>query len=166
MYSSVIRLSIYRVIFTDRDGYGRNVLLVAASCGHLEIILYLLKKKERVRIDSTDLESRWSALHRAAYLGYVGILVPLIKNGGNLELLDFDKFSPLNILHYNMETINKMKCKQSNTCTCTCDLLAIISSGDLTHYTLFLIMSIVHCTVYMLVALYLLIPFIIHSYLS
>ncbi len=103
-----------KTFYINRDAIGRNVLLVAASCGHLDIVLYLLKKKERVKIDSTDFESRWSALHRAAYFGYVGILVPLFKNGGNIEQLDFDKFSPLNILHYNMDTVNRNECKQIN----------------------------------------------------
>ena len=85
---------------------------MAASYGHLDIVLWLLKKKRRVKIDSTDWESRWNALHRAAYFGHVGILIPLIKNGVSLEQLDFDKFSPLNVLHYNFETlIRNTKCK-------------------------------------------------------
>ncbi len=94
-----------------RDSAGRNVLLVAASCGCIDIVLWLLKKKGRVKVDSVDLESRWSALHRAAYLGHVGALFPLVRSGGNLEQLDYDKLSTLNILHYNMNTIEKTKRK-------------------------------------------------------
>ena len=60
------------------DSVGRNVLHVAASKGHLHIVEWLLTKK-RVTIDLGDFESRWSALHRSLYFGYLGVAVFLVK---------------------------------------------------------------------------------------
>ena len=109
---------IIRALYLLRDATGRNVLHVAASCGHLDLVVWLLKKKGRIKVDLTDLESRWTALHRTAYLGYAGILAVLHRSGGNLEQLDYDKFSPLNILQYNMDTIRNTPCKRYTTyCT-------------------------------------------------
>ena len=60
------------------DEYGRNALHVAASKGHLHIVIWLLERK-KVSIDLGDFESRWSALHRSIYYGYLGIALHLIK---------------------------------------------------------------------------------------
>lgn len=85
------------------DIAGRNVLHISSSFGHLDQVDWLLKRKGRTGVDSTDNESRWSSLHRAAYFGHVGILVCLMKHGGNLELLDNDNYTPLHILISNLQ---------------------------------------------------------------
>lgn len=78
-------LSVYAVFYYNisisqcsSDVAGRTVLHVTASKGHLSLVEWLLKRKCRY-IDVVDVDSRWSALHRAAYYGYPGVMVALIK---------------------------------------------------------------------------------------
>ena len=60
------------------DSLGRNVLHVASSMGHLKMVRWLLVKK-KVKIDVTDFESNWSALHRSIYSGHLGVGTYLVK---------------------------------------------------------------------------------------
>ena len=60
------------------DVAGRTVLHVTASKGHLNLVEWLLKRKCRY-IDVVDVDSHWSALHRAAYYGHPGVMVTLVK---------------------------------------------------------------------------------------
>uniref|UniRef100_A0A1X7V048 BTB domain-containing protein n=1 Tax=Amphimedon queenslandica TaxID=400682 RepID=A0A1X7V048_AMPQE len=89
------------------DEAGRSTLHVAASTGSSEIAQWLLRRKgaKEKLINLTDIDSNWTALHRAAYFGYPGIMVPLMKAGESLEALDKDGWSPLNVLHSNYADI-------------------------------------------------------------
>jgi len=70
-----------------RDENGRSLLHVAASLGKLQLVDWLLKYKD-VAINGKDRESGYSALHRAALYGQIRTLIYLIKQGGNLALVD------------------------------------------------------------------------------
>ena len=61
-----------------RDSFGRNALHVAASKGHSRLVEWLLNKK-KVKVNLTDLESKWSALHRSMFYGQLGISAQLVK---------------------------------------------------------------------------------------
>ena len=109
MYRSIF-IILYCTFY--RDIAGRNVLHISSSYGHLDQVEWLLKRKGRTGVDSTDNESRWSSLHRAAYFGHVGILVCLMKYGGNLELLDNDNYTPLHVLISNLQNnLHSFPCK-------------------------------------------------------
>ena len=116
MYVSIyvhVCIDQYLLSFTFySDIAGRNVLHISSSFGHLDQVEWLLKRKGRTGVDSTDIESRWSSLHRAAYFGHVGILVCLMKHGGNLELLDNDNYTPLHLLISNLQNnLHSLPCK-------------------------------------------------------
>ena len=64
--------------FAITDGFGRNVLHVAASRGHLHLVHWLLTRK-KVAVNVADWESRWSALHRSLFYGHLGVGVYLVK---------------------------------------------------------------------------------------
>lgn len=61
-----------------RDCFGRTALHVAASCGHLHVVDWLVAKR-KVRLDEKDGESKWTALHRSTYFGRAGVCVYLSK---------------------------------------------------------------------------------------
>ena len=63
-----------------RDSLGRSALHVAASRGHLKLVRWLLEKK--VSPNQTDLESRWSALHRSIFYGQLGAAALLVRVSG------------------------------------------------------------------------------------
>lgn len=64
--------------FAITDGFGRNVLHVAASRGHLHLVHWLLTRR-KVAVNVADWESRWSALHRSLFYGHLGVGVYLVK---------------------------------------------------------------------------------------
>lgn len=64
--------------FRIQDSVGRNVLHVAASCGHLQIVHWLLARM-KVKVNICDLESNWTALHRSIYYGQLGVSALLLK---------------------------------------------------------------------------------------
>ncbi len=64
-----------------RDSLGRTALHVAASKGHLQLVQWLLDNK--VQLHTSDLESRWTALHRSVYYGQLGTAALLVKVWGD-----------------------------------------------------------------------------------
>ena len=117
----MLELCLYQriiALYLLRDATGHNVLHVAASCGHLDLVVRLLKKKGRIKVDLTNLESRWTALHHTAYLVYAGILAVLHRSGGNLEQLEYDKFSPYTPLpDQDSGPFSTSTMKSGNTCS-------------------------------------------------
>ncbi|XP_078481470.1 inhibitor of Bruton tyrosine kinase [Ciona intestinalis] len=76
------------------DNSGRTPLHVAASSGKSDIVRWICKLLSsnkcsgNVTIDSVDVESNWSALHRALYYGRIASAMELLKNGANMWLKD------------------------------------------------------------------------------
>ncbi len=64
--------------FRIQDDIGRNVLHVAASCGHLELIYWLLARR-KVKVNLQDWESKWTPLHRSVFYGQLGASALLMK---------------------------------------------------------------------------------------
>ena len=64
--------------FRIQDAVGRNALHVAASCGHLDLIQWLVARK-KVKVNVQDWESKWTALHRSMFYGQLGASALLIK---------------------------------------------------------------------------------------
>ena len=61
-----------------QDAMGRNALHVAASQGHLNLIQWLIARK-KAKVDVSDGESNWTALHRSTYYGQLGATTLLLK---------------------------------------------------------------------------------------
>ena len=61
-----------------RDRFGRTALHIASSCGHLNVVDWLVARK-KVRLEDRDGESKWTPLHRSAYFGCAGVCVYLSK---------------------------------------------------------------------------------------
>ena len=64
--------------FRIQDSVGRNALHVAASCGHLQLVHWLVTRM-KVKINVHDMESKWTALHRSVYFGHLGVAALLLK---------------------------------------------------------------------------------------
>ena len=60
------------------DQCGRNALHLAASCGKCEILEWLASE-EGADLNSKDLESGWTPLHRSVFYGYLDCMVKLIQ---------------------------------------------------------------------------------------
>ena len=54
------------------DTHGRSALHVAAACGRTDIVEWLLEEKKS-DLEQKDVESGWSALHRAVFFGQLGV---------------------------------------------------------------------------------------------
>lgn len=50
------------------DPFGRNLLHIAATCGKADIVEWLLEER-KFNPSTRDLESNWTALHRALFYG-------------------------------------------------------------------------------------------------
>lgn len=82
--------------FFVSDGNGRNLLHVAASCGKLEILEWLLAKGAECRVK--DKESGWTPLHRSLFYGQISCAIHLIRHGASLRRYDKDDLTPLELV--------------------------------------------------------------------
>lgn len=62
------------------DSVGRTALHVAASCGRLNLVRWLVKNRH-ADIDIKDRESGYTALHRSIFYGKIHVAIELIKLG-------------------------------------------------------------------------------------
>lgn len=62
------------------DFSGRTALHVAASCGRLHLVQWLVCNRN-ADIDVKDKESGYTALHRSVFYGQIHIAVELVKLG-------------------------------------------------------------------------------------
>ncbi|XP_053566453.1 inhibitor of Bruton tyrosine kinase [Bombina bombina] len=82
---------------TLKDGFGRNAVHVAASCGKKAVLDWLAETKG-VDLSIKDKESGWTALHRAIFYGHIDCGFSLLKNGSNLHIQDKDGFTALDLV--------------------------------------------------------------------
>ncbi|KAK4884719.1 hypothetical protein RN001_000990 [Aquatica leii] len=77
-----------------KDPMGRTALHIAASCGRLEVIKWLIKSRH-ANINAKDRESGYTPLHRSIFYGKINVSVHLIKLGANVTITDFNGLTSL-----------------------------------------------------------------------
>ncbi|KAF2882129.1 hypothetical protein ILUMI_24051 [Ignelater luminosus] len=77
-----------------KDEMGRTALHVAASCGRMDVVKWLIQMKH-ANINAKDNESGYTPLHRSIFYGKVNVAVYLIKLGANVTLTDFNGLTSL-----------------------------------------------------------------------
>lgn len=63
-----------------KDSVGRTALHVAASCGRVDLVRWLVQNRH-ASINAKDDESGFTALHRSIFYGKINVAVELIKLG-------------------------------------------------------------------------------------
>lgn len=63
-----------------KDEMGRTALHVAASCGRMDVVKWLIQMKH-ANINAKDNESGYTPLHRSIFYGKLNVAVYLIKLG-------------------------------------------------------------------------------------
>ena len=82
------------------DHYGRTLLHVAASTGKKAVIEWLIRFKG-AHLNTKDLESGYTALHRALHYGHINVARFLIESGSNIAVQDHDGLTPID--HINKD---------------------------------------------------------------
>ena len=60
------------------DQFGRNALHLAASCGKVDLLEWLVKEHS-VDLEWKDEESGWTSLHRSLFYGHLNCAVKLLQ---------------------------------------------------------------------------------------
>ncbi|CAG2068677.1 unnamed protein product [Timema podura] len=76
------------------DAQGRTALHVAASCGRRGLVHWLVKNKG-ANINTRDMESGYTPLHRSVFYGQIHVATALIELGANMFVMDYDDLTPL-----------------------------------------------------------------------
>ena len=97
------------------DHLGRTVLHMAASCGHSELIQWLVDKC-RADVELWDFESGWTALHRSIFYGQISAVKTLLTLGASLQVKDRNHMTPLDLLV--MDRPPFMEYRRSDPCDC------------------------------------------------
>jgi ankyrin repeat protein len=80
---ATVRLLVHRLLATigtvdQADENGYTSVLMAAHCGHVQIMRYLLDKgRGNARVASAD---GYTALHQAAFLGHAAVVLSLVRD--------------------------------------------------------------------------------------
>jgi inhibitor of Bruton tyrosine kinase len=74
------------------DAGRRYLIHMAASCGRLDVIEWLIRYKN-ADLNVKTLENGWNPAHCAAFHGKIGALVILMKYGCNINVVDDDKLT-------------------------------------------------------------------------
>ncbi|KAJ8928173.1 hypothetical protein NQ314_019235 [Rhamnusium bicolor] len=90
------------------DFAGRTALHVAASCGRVDLIKWLIRNRH-ADIDAKDKESGYTALHRSIFYGKIHVALELIKLGATITELDLDN---LTVLEHAMKDGIKPECSR------------------------------------------------------
>jgi alpha-tubulin suppressor-like RCC1 family protein len=77
-----------------KDSVGRTALHVAASCGRVNLVRWLVQNRH-ANINAKDDESGFTALHRSIFYGKINVAVELMKLGANTTLLDSNSLTLL-----------------------------------------------------------------------
>lgn len=78
----------------SKDTSGRSLVHVAAATGNVSLLQWLIDHKDG-QINSKDVESGYSSLHRAMFHGQIKTVVKLIQCGANIALIDHDGLTVL-----------------------------------------------------------------------
>ncbi|CAD5123252.1 DgyrCDS11610 [Dimorphilus gyrociliatus] len=89
----------------NTDEFGRTVLHVAATCGKLDIINWLIDEVGS-EVNVKDNESNWTALHKAIYYRQLDAAISLIENGANIYSKDKDGLTPIDLAHLDCISSN------------------------------------------------------------
>ncbi|KAJ3037498.1 hypothetical protein HK097_003495, partial [Rhizophlyctis rosea] len=95
----------------ERDLEGNTPLLFAVSLGNVDIVETLLKDR-RVNVNAQDLESGWTALHRALYNGALSLSLTILRLRKDCDLSIRDKEGNTCLFLLN-STIDQIKPNQS-----------------------------------------------------
>ncbi|CAC5394250.1 unnamed protein product [Mytilus coruscus] len=108
------------------DIFGRTTLHVAASCGKCDVVEWLMTDRNA---DATlkDVESGWTALHRAAFYGQLAAFRLLVQFNCDLYSRDHEGLSPLDLFLKNVPVNVSFSDKDANS---------VYSWGDNTNFTL------------------------------
>lgn len=79
------------------DTVGRNLLHMASSRGLNDVLEWLIERRH-ADIDVKDKESGYTALHRSVFYGQLHTAITLIKHGANVQMLDHDFLTYLDIV--------------------------------------------------------------------
>ncbi|KAK3770373.1 hypothetical protein RRG08_028271 [Elysia crispata] len=79
------------------DDYGRTALHLAASCGHSDIVQWLLEEGH-ADLGVKDMESGHTALHRALFYGQLASARLLLQFNSDMHARDTEALSPLDII--------------------------------------------------------------------
>ncbi|XP_056015291.1 inhibitor of Bruton tyrosine kinase-like isoform X2 [Ostrea edulis] len=108
------------------DMFGRSALHMAASCGKVDIVEWLLEEKGG-DLTQKDAESGWTALHRAMFYGQLAVARLLTQYTSDLYTRDHLGLSPLDIA---------MKDRPAHISYDKADLSDVYTWGDNTNLTL------------------------------
>ncbi|KAL8560153.1 hypothetical protein ACOMHN_021648 [Nucella lapillus] len=108
------------------DTAGRSALHVAASCGKVDIVEWLLTEKHQDSLQK-DKESGWTALHRALFYGQLATARLLIQCNADLYCRDHEGLGPLDLLAKDRPRHLSFDMKERNE---------VYSWGDNTNLTL------------------------------
>ncbi|XP_076444948.1 inhibitor of Bruton tyrosine kinase-like [Babylonia areolata] len=108
------------------DVAGRSALHVAASCGKIDIVEWLLTLKHQDP-SQKDKESGWTALHRALFYGQLAAARLLVQNNADLYCRDHEGLGPLDLVTRDRPRQLTFDAKECNE---------VYSWGDNTNLTL------------------------------
>ncbi|KAK9507028.1 hypothetical protein O3M35_008859 [Rhynocoris fuscipes] len=80
-----------------QDDFGRTTLHIAASCGRLELCIWLAAVAG-ADVNARDWESGYTALQRSIFYGNIDVAVRLIQIGADLSVPDKEDISPLELV--------------------------------------------------------------------
>ncbi|KAJ3980465.1 hypothetical protein F5890DRAFT_1541415 [Lentinula detonsa] len=95
-----------RIDINARDGFGRTVLHLASAsidASSVEYVRILLKYPE-INVNLQDRESQWTALHRAMYVGNLGVVLLLLQHSNtDTALKDLEGYTAFDLYNSTVE---------------------------------------------------------------
>lgn len=85
------------------DKFGRWPIHVAAACGKVDIMEWLLNEKNG-DLTVKDFESGWTALHRASFYGHLSTVRLLLQYNSDIYTRDHEGLGPLDLLSKDRPT--------------------------------------------------------------
>ncbi|KAL5492938.1 hypothetical protein ACEPAI_4386 [Sanghuangporus weigelae] len=116
-----------------RDWLGRTVLHLAVSSldpTALEFVKLLLSHP-RIDVNVPDLESRWTALHRALYVANIPACVLLLQRADiDVSLKDFEGYTAFDVYNSTVEGTKPNELELTDLCTWGTNRNAALGLGD------------------------------------